>query len=201
VFLSAAAIYRTSSPERTIASMRKIQTVAGNAGYRHQLDRVRRFLDRVEGPHANDVEFQDMMWAFFQNCWHLKDWMDRDPLAEAQKKSVIQKAHDSDVLKICRDLCNGTKHLGLDRKPSSGADAAHHHIDITITPGESAAMDGMVEDGRENLISGKQLARDCIAEWERILQSEGLNTIRRSREGTKEPPARGFSVPSPNRAK
>lgn len=166
--------------------MRKIETVAGTTGYRSQLDRVRRFLERVEGPYgldgksANDVEFQDMMWAFFQNCWHLKDWVDHDPLAsEAQKKAVIQKAHDSDVLKICRDLCNGTKHLGLDRKPSSGAGAVHHHIDITIKPGESTTMDCMVEDGHGNRISGRELARDCVGAWEQILQSEGLNTTRR----------------------
>jgi hypothetical protein len=161
--------------------MRKIETVAGNIGYRHQLDRVRRFLDRVEGPHANDVDFQDMMWAFFQNCWHLKDWVDHDPLAsDVQKSSVIREAHDSDVLKICRDLCNGTKHLGLDRKPSSGAGAAHDHVATTITPGESSTIDCIVQDGFGNPISGKQLARDCVAEWERILKSEQLNTTRRS---------------------
>jgi hypothetical protein len=161
--------------------MRRIETVAGNTGYRHQLDRVRRFLGRVEAPQANDVEFQDMVWAFFQNCWHLKDWVKNDPLAsDAQKKAVIDQAQASALLGICRDLCNGTKHLGLDRKPSSGTGAAHHHIDITITPGESSSMDCVVEDGHGNLISGKQLARDCVAEWECILQSEGLNTTRRS---------------------
>jgi hypothetical protein len=166
---------------RTIGCMRKIETVAGNAGYRHQLDRVRRFLDHVEGPQANDVEFQDMMWAFFQNCWHLKDWVKNDPLAsEANKASVIRKAHDSELLKICRDLCNATKHLGPHQSPSAGTGAAHHHIDITITPGESSTMDCMVEDGHGNLISGKQLARDCVAAWERILRSEQLNTSRRS---------------------
>jgi len=121
------------------------------------------------------------MWAFFQNCWHLKDWVDHDPLAsEAQKKAVIQKAHDPEVLKMCRDLCNGTKHLGLSRRPSAGTGAAHHHIDIAITPGESTMMDCMVEDGHGNLISGKQLARDCVTAWDQILQSEGLNTARRS---------------------
>jgi hypothetical protein len=161
--------------------MRKIETVAGNIGYRHQLDRVRRFLDRVEGPHASDVEFQDMMWAFFQNCWHLKDWVRNDPLAsEAQKKSIIDQAHASALLGISRDLCNGTKHLKLDRKPSSGAGAAHHHVSITITPGESSSMDCMVEDGHGNLISGKQFAHDSVREWERILQSQGLNTTRLS---------------------
>jgi len=34
--------------------MRKAETVAGNVGYRSQLDRVRRFLERVEGPYALD---------------------------------------------------------------------------------------------------------------------------------------------------
>lgn len=122
-----------------------------------------------------------MMWAFFQNCWHLKDWVRNDPLAsDAQKKSVIDQAHASVLLGICRDLCNGTKHLKLDRKPSSGTGAAHHHVNITITPGESSSMDCKVEDGHGNLISGKQLARDCVADWERILQSEGLNRTRLS---------------------
>jgi hypothetical protein len=163
------------------AVMRQIQTVSGNAGYRSQLDRVRRFLDRVEGPYANDVEFQDMVWAFFQNCWHLIDWMDHDPLAsDGQKKAVIQKALSSDLLKMCRDLCNGTKHLGLDRRPSSGTGAAHDHVAITITPGESSAIDCIVQDRFGNPISGKQLARDCVAECERILQSENLNTTRLS---------------------
>jgi hypothetical protein len=44
-----------------IAEMREIESISGNTGYRHQLDRVRRFLDCVEGPHASDVELQDMM--------------------------------------------------------------------------------------------------------------------------------------------
>jgi hypothetical protein len=161
--------------------MTTIQTVSGNVGYRHQLDRVRRFLDRVDGPQANDVEFQDMMWAFFQNCWHLKDWVENDALAsEAQKTAVIDHAHASALLGICRELCNGTKHLGLGRKPSSGTGAAHDHVAISIVPGESSTIDCIVQDGFGNPISGKQLARDCVAEWERILQCEGLNTTRRS---------------------
>jgi hypothetical protein len=119
----------------------------------------------VEGPHANDVEFQDMMWAFFQNCWHLKDWVKNDPLAsDTQKKGVIDQAQASSTLGICRDLCNGTKHLGLDRKPSSGAGAAHDHVSITIIPGGSSTIDCIVQDGLGNPISGKQLAQDCVAE-------------------------------------
>jgi hypothetical protein len=161
--------------------MRQIQTISGNFGYRDQLDRVRRLLDRVEGSHTSDVELQDIMWSFFQHCWHLKDWIKNDPLAsDAQKKAVVDQAQASALLKMCRDLCNGTKHLALDRKPSSGAGATHDHIATKIVPGESSDMDCIVQDGYGHPISGKQLARDCVKEWERILHSERLNTTRRS---------------------
>ena len=35
--------------------MRRVQVRAGHIGYRNQLDRMRRFLARVEGTHANDA--------------------------------------------------------------------------------------------------------------------------------------------------
>ncbi len=157
----------------------------GNAGYRHQLDRARRFLDRVvqandvDWSEMDDVGFQDMMWSFFQHCWHVKDWVKYDPLASsAQKAAVSRMAHRSTTLRICRDLCNGTKHLKL-KEPSSGSGASHQHIELDIAPGWGVAqMDCIIDDGHGHPISGKQLARDCIAEWERILQSQGLATAR-----------------------
>jgi len=51
--------------------MRRADVVVGMTGYRHQLDRVRRFRTRVQDPNASDIDIQDMMWAFFQNCFHL----------------------------------------------------------------------------------------------------------------------------------
>jgi hypothetical protein len=166
--------------------VRKINLVTGVTGYRHQLDRARRFLDRVDAnldgfEDLNDVEFQDMMWSFFQHCWHVKDWVLHDPLAsDAQKAAVSDMAHRSTALMICRDLCNGTKHLRLTH-PGSGAGAKHQGIEMTIAPEQGRfEMECMVDDGHGNLISGKKLARDCIAEWERILTAQGLATARQS---------------------
>lgn len=160
---------------------RHIQSVSGGVGYRNQLDRARRFLDRIQmtpedWADMDDVEFQDMMWAFFQNCWHIKDWLKNDPLvSQALKDAAIQDAHQSQHLKMCQELCNGTKHLG------ARAGASHHHINTTIIPGAGIRdMDCVVDDGTGQFISGKQLASDCIAEWERILSSHGLAIARRS---------------------
>jgi hypothetical protein len=163
-----------------------IQTRSGYIGYRSQLDRARRFLERVQTNYEglediNEVEFQDMMWSFFQHCWHVKDWLRHDPVASAdQKKAAIGVVHQSAALLICRDLCNGTKHLSL-RDPGSGAGATHQYVDMNIVPGQGRfEIDCIFDDGYGNLMSGKRLAQDCIAEWERILGSQGLATDRLS---------------------
>ena len=65
---------------------------------------------------VNEHDFQDMMWAAFQNCWHVKDWIMSDPnVSDAQKQAVLAMAHQSPDLGACQDLCNGTKHLAPDR--------------------------------------------------------------------------------------
>src|SRR5260370_19188033 len=159
----------------------KVQTLIVFDGYWQQLDRARRFLARVEqmrfdrdSDDIDEHDFQDMMWAFFQNCWHVKDWVKNDPkLKDAQKRAVIAMAHDeSSVLSNCQDLCNGTKHLG--EYPG----AHHAHIDsIFNAPGGVLLQrDCMVVDVKGMEVSGVELGSACIAEWERIFASQNLST-------------------------
>ena len=165
---------------------RRMQVSGGYPEYLQQLDRARRFLDRVDR-HIEDleqidsVEFQDMMWSFFQHCWHVKDWVKNDQaLSPAQVAAVLAKACESASLIVCQDICNATKHLQLSR-PRSGTGAGHRHVETIIEPERGRLeVDCIIYDGQGHTISGKQLGRDCIDEWERILQSEGLATARRS---------------------
>lgn len=137
---------------------RMVQVRAGHIGYRNQLDRARRFLERIEGPHSNDVDFQDMVWAFFQNCYHMRDWVCNDPLLEkSQVTSILAKASRSLPLQRCGDLCNGTKHLR--EKPTR-----HSHVDIVITPGEQSEIDCIIDVGCNQQISAKQ-SRDAHARF------------------------------------
>jgi hypothetical protein len=158
-----------------------VRSKFGEAGYRHQLDRARRFLERVqdlshaEWSTANEVEFQDLMESFFLHCWHVKDWVRHDPCVTSnQKMAVDDLARQSAVLMACRDLCNGTKRLGA----RSGAKQKPIEADYVL--GFTVAMDCVIEgaQGQEN--SGIELAQLCIGEWERILESQGLATARMS---------------------
>ena len=144
--------------------------------YRAQLDRVRRFHNRMQGQHASHADFQDMTWAFFQNCWHLHDWLKRDATLTGRRGKVLNAARASGLLNIAHDVCNGAKHLVLDC-PHSGTGASHRHDNLTIYPGQNreSEWECFIDDGMGHLISGQQLARDCVAEWERILKANGLD--------------------------
>ena len=105
----------------------------------------------------------------------LKDWVKHDPLVSDTIKAAIKvQAESSPVLMKCHDICNGTKHLKLTTPRGGGAryDSTESvHID-----GFVVGIDCWIDDGSGTLISGKWLARECIAEWERILQSHSLTT-------------------------
>jgi hypothetical protein len=173
---------RTDDRSAERPMVRHVQTRAGHIGYRDQLDRARRFLERMEqsvddmdDEGMTDVDFQDMVWAFFQNCWHVKDWVDHDPVVSlVTKQAVLAQAYRSVVLNVCQDMCNGTKHLGARQG------ASHDHVDTTIVPGGPIIRDCLIDSGAGQLVSGRMLARQCIAEWVSILQSQGLETARRS---------------------
>jgi hypothetical protein len=98
--------------------------------YREQLDRVRRFRARLAEQYNSQLVFQDIIWSFFQHCWHLKDWVMNDHalLTDVQKREISAAVHATgSPLLICRDLCNGTKHLALNDPSSWNGRTASPH--------------------------------------------------------------------------
>lgn len=164
-----------------------VRSKTGYTGYRDQLDRARRLLDRVEkwasdldwGTGFNEHDFQDDMWNFFQACWHVKDWVKHDPLVSQPVKDAIKLEVESNpYLLKCHDICNGTKHLELTTPRGGGA--RYDSTESIHQSGFVVSADCWIDDGTGKLYSGKELARRCIAEWEQILQSHVLATVRRS---------------------
>jgi hypothetical protein len=147
----------------------------GATGYRDQMERVIRYAGRVWGVEGEPnqrflVEYQDDVWSFFQNCWHLKDWIKNDPLIPKDVKRRIKAAvESSDVLAIANDMANGTKHLEL-RNPRAGA--SHAHLTLA-TWGNISFLNCMIEV-RGSYHTARDLAAECVREWERILGAEGL---------------------------
>jgi hypothetical protein len=140
--------------------------------YRAQLDRVRRMRARFDEKYESMEAAQDIMWSFFQHCWHLKDWVMHDAVSitQAQKDAIYTAVHaPGSPLRHCQGLCNATKHL--ETRPG---EARHSHMNANLGGGRPR-IECIIDDGTGQKVPGHNLADQCIAEWDRILTANGLS--------------------------
>ncbi len=92
------------------------------AAWQEQFERVLRSLKKVEQSARQQTEHLDNLFHFFQDCWHLKDWIKNDDtLPQSTRDALVRDAENSESLKFCADLANGTKHLKLTKRVRKGA--------------------------------------------------------------------------------
>ena len=146
--------------------------------YLEQYERMKRWFKRFEEIHDGKTHdrpsyyYQDEVFAFFQNCYHLKDWViNSGVIAKDKVESFISQSTE---LSICADLCNGSKHLQLKRTRTGdySTDIAAQHYTLSL-PEERISV-------RYEVISSNQkydafsLATECIKEWHDFLTQEQL---------------------------
>src|SRR5947207_1069449 len=88
--------------------------------YREQCDRMQRWHGRfaaINQGRVHDVSsahYLDDIYAFFLNCYYLKDWIKQDPTVAAATRQEVEAFIDSSrPLRLCADICNALKHLHL----------------------------------------------------------------------------------------
>lgn len=88
--------------------------------YEEQYERVKRWYRRFEEINQGTENYRtsedcrDAVYAFFINCYHLKDWIKKDKslaLNEPEQKKVEAWVEKETALNTCGDVCNGLKHL------------------------------------------------------------------------------------------
>lgn len=145
--------------------------------YVEQLERTKRYLKRFSDintgiPHSQTSQnYDDDVYAFFQNCYHLKDWIKNDP--SCSKWSSVETFINSNCdLQICADLCNGLKHLQLTKPRSTQSPQfSGGNISLNISEGLSGPTEiGITISYRITTASGDidafDLARNCVSTWE-----------------------------------
>jgi hypothetical protein len=139
-------------------------SIHSSLGWQGQFARVSRWLDRLMSVRS-PKDAEDYLYAFFQNCYHLQDWV----LTVHSQTDVDSFVKGSLPLRICRDVANLTKHFVLQRTPGQG-----HELSVLreyAGPGEgwfegdtrlvivtNYKNDGIVLDARE-------VARECLRLW------------------------------------
>ncbi len=121
-----------------------------------------------------------MLYAFFQNCWHLKDWIKNDASAPRTLADDIEdhcKRYPS--LLLSADVANGTKHLTLNR-PRLGAEVKPTimlRFTESFATGESTSQGVQyvykVVDAAGNSYEALALARQAVSDWETLIKTNG----------------------------
>jgi hypothetical protein len=118
---------------------------------------------------------------FFQNCWHLKDWIKNDDTIPANVRAAIaREAEKIESLQFCADLANISKHFKLTRE-RVGARLWHIRFIATIDAdtGEvtSEAPIGYTVASKVGSPTPSDIvgfARRAVQDWTTLLLKHGL---------------------------
>lgn len=149
--------------------------------WQQQYNRVKRWYERlklVNESKKHDLPtdyYLDEVYAFFINCYHLKDWIKNDENSKVSSEEIEDFVKNSEPLKICGDICNGSKHLSINRpRNNSNTRIGSRHFALTL--GGSSPTIYIKYD----IVSGNKtydaftLAIECLNEWKQFLLSKKL---------------------------
>lgn len=82
--------------------------------YSQQYERVKRLFSGLTNKSYSQIDWEDNLWSFFQNCWHLKDWIKNDStLSQSIRNQIENETKNYKNLMTIADLANRSKHLTL----------------------------------------------------------------------------------------
>ena len=134
----------------------------------YQYKRMLRSFNNLPGvrPKTNVFdagEIEDSFMHFYQDAYHLKDWLVSD---------IENHITNDQNLSLAADLANGTKHGKL--SSTRTGDISTNMLELSF----SGPVDGLeakiTVKSAANNIDGVKLAKDIVASWDSYLQAKGL---------------------------
>ncbi len=142
--------------------------------WRAQYGRMVRGYERLLTPYISSVEYNDDLQHFFQDCWHLKDWIKNDPQAGAARDAIEATVGACKPLCIVADLANACKHL--DRvKSREGAYVTSAGVTVHLAQAKGIDLHYIVTLGDGSTLSAQDLVKDVFAAWHEVLGKLGLS--------------------------
>ena len=137
-----------------------------------QRDRMLRSLKRLRGHYRNVDDIRDDLYHFFQDAWHLKDWIKNDPSAPiALKVNIEQKVKASRELRVCADLANGTKHMVLrESTKREGATISSAQVNIKVGPDSSISVQHLITLDDGSVTIAEEFADHVVLAWTQLIE-------------------------------
>lgn len=156
------------------------ESVPESEQWKEQWERVGRWYEKCTEIHKKssmselNLYDQDIMIVFFQNCYHLQDWIisSRKDL-ESNVKSFIESNFE---MKACRNISDGFKHKRLTNKKHPDPDFNWYVIldFLQIEPGsnESGMKHYVAFSNGDEVIEYDlfKLINDCFTLWEKFIK-------------------------------
>lgn len=137
-------------------------------GWHSQYERMQRTYARLSQSYVSSIDYDDDLQHFFQDCWHLKDWIKNDA-SLSLGVNIEDEVNAHKALRIAADLANGCKHL--DRKRHREG-AYVTSISVTAHLGQSRGVDVFhtitLNDGTTQ--SAQVVAKEAVEAWNIVLQ-------------------------------
>lgn len=154
--------------------------------YQEQFDRVKRWYERFRkidqgiSHEKSSEEYTDNVYAFFQNCYYLKDWIKNDITINQNVRDQVENfIRQNACLSLCADICNGLKHLKFDQRhpPRTGSAPEFESRNYSLTLGGSQPKLQIkwsikTSTGKRDAF---QLATECVQKWEEFFIKNNLN--------------------------
>lgn len=134
-----------------------------------------RVINTDTGNQHGNTEAIDATEDFFNQCYHLKDWL-RNIIPLTNIEIYIK---DSEYLSIADIYCNTFKHAGPDRnlKPNKIIGQINTHVRFNLTNNGFVASSKLEISIGENKYNSLMLAENCIKEWNIFLNQNNLKFI------------------------
>jgi hypothetical protein len=111
--------------------------------------------------------YHDDVVAFFQACYHLKDWLKKDPASHDKAADVEKFVEQTDCLQLAADVSNRSKHGLADLNPrlDKNAQPRTHRMVIYSADGQFEMVGEEVILVNGEYKSALEVAEQCLAAW------------------------------------
>lgn len=129
------------------------------------------------GNKISNADARDAAEDFFNQCYHLKDWVKKDNNFHLSQDVVEEYISTNEHLSLAADFCNALKHGGLDKSPRSGKnlEMINTHVKFELT-----SIGFIASSQLELTISGRkyntfELATNCIHGWKNLFDINNIS--------------------------
>ncbi len=140
-------------------------------GWYGQFERMERFKDRAINA-KNEDDSLDFSFAFFQSCYHLREWIPIFEQIESALWSEKWKKFISayDCMKYCRDLSNITKHMKINHASTTENIVITRNYEENGT--ELGKFTGWILNIDKKQIDFFELMKDCTNAWIEFIKGD-----------------------------